>query len=152
MYLNIVFPPLLQQFWSVWSDCTHMYKSLVFGDEFLAQGLHLESHQKCSAGIRLNLSAIRINAHVCVYTVKLAYSLNSSNEWMTDSTQSKESSQRPEAASGFYIYSGSPSVCGQAWEWWSQALLMLSSITPLPPVQHSPCHNLSQSFIVLMGL
>ncbi len=39
-----------------------MYKSLVFGDEFLAQGLHLESHQKCSAGIRLNLSAIIITA------------------------------------------------------------------------------------------
>ncbi len=28
-----------------------MYKSLVFGDECLAQGLHLKSHQKCSAGI-----------------------------------------------------------------------------------------------------
>ncbi len=28
----------------------HMYKSLVFGDEFLAQGLHLKSHQRCSAG------------------------------------------------------------------------------------------------------
>ncbi len=27
MYLKIVFPPLLQQFWSVWNDCTHMYKS-----------------------------------------------------------------------------------------------------------------------------
>ncbi len=26
--------------------------SLVFGDEFLAQGLHLKSHQRCSAGIR----------------------------------------------------------------------------------------------------
>ncbi len=25
---------------------------LVFGDEFLAQGLHLKSHQRCSAGIR----------------------------------------------------------------------------------------------------
>ncbi len=49
MYLKIVFPPLLQQFLSVWSDCTHMYKSLVFGDEFLA---HLKSHQRCSAGIR----------------------------------------------------------------------------------------------------
>ncbi len=36
MYLKIVFPPLLQQFWSVWNDCTHMYKSLVFVDEFLA--------------------------------------------------------------------------------------------------------------------
>ncbi len=35
--------------------CTHML--LVFGDEFLAQGLHLKSHQKCSAGIRTWLSA-----------------------------------------------------------------------------------------------
>ncbi len=43
-------PSLLQQFWSVGNGCTHMYKSLVFGDEFLAQGLHLKSHQKCSAG------------------------------------------------------------------------------------------------------
>ncbi len=24
----------VEQFWSVWNDCTHMYKSLVFGDEF----------------------------------------------------------------------------------------------------------------------
>ncbi len=31
--------------------------SLVFGDESLAQGLHLKSHQKCSAGIRTWLSA-----------------------------------------------------------------------------------------------
>ncbi len=30
MYLKIVFPSLLQQFLSVWNDCTHMYKSLVF--------------------------------------------------------------------------------------------------------------------------
>ncbi len=29
-----------------------MYKLLVFGDEFLAQGLHLKSHQRCLAGIR----------------------------------------------------------------------------------------------------
>ncbi len=36
---------------------THMYKLLVFGDEFLAQGLHLKSHQRCSAGIRTWLSA-----------------------------------------------------------------------------------------------
>ncbi len=34
-----------------------MYKSLVFGDEFLAQGLHLKSQQRCSAGIRTWLSA-----------------------------------------------------------------------------------------------
>ncbi len=39
-------PPLLQQFWSVWNDWTHMYKSLVFVDELLA---HLKSHQRCSA-------------------------------------------------------------------------------------------------------
>ncbi len=31
--------------------------SLVFGDEFLAQCLHLKSHQRCSAGIRTWLSA-----------------------------------------------------------------------------------------------
>ncbi len=30
---------------------------LVFGDEFLAQGLHLKSHQRCSAWIRTWLSA-----------------------------------------------------------------------------------------------
>ncbi len=35
--------------------CTHM--SLVFGDEFLAQCLHLKSHQRRSAGIRTWLSA-----------------------------------------------------------------------------------------------
>ncbi len=34
-----------------------MHKSLGFGDKFLAQALHLESHQKCSAGIRTCLSA-----------------------------------------------------------------------------------------------
>ncbi len=34
-----------------------MYKSLVFGDESLAHGLHLKSHQRCSAGIRTWLSA-----------------------------------------------------------------------------------------------
>ncbi len=34
-----------------------MYKSLMFGDEFLAQGLHLKSHQKCSAGIMTRLAA-----------------------------------------------------------------------------------------------
>ncbi len=36
-----------------------MYKSLVFGDEFLAQGLHLQSHQRCSIGIRTWLSAFK---------------------------------------------------------------------------------------------
>ncbi len=44
--LKHCFPPLLHQFWSVWNDCLHMYKSLVFVDEFVA---HLKSHQRCSA-------------------------------------------------------------------------------------------------------
>ncbi len=60
MYLKIIFPPLLQQFLSVWNDCTHM--SLVFGDEFLAQGLHLKSHQKCLDGIRTCLSADQLSS------------------------------------------------------------------------------------------
>ncbi len=34
-----------------------MYISLVFGGEFLAQSLHLKSHQKCSDGMRTCLSA-----------------------------------------------------------------------------------------------
>ncbi len=29
----------------------------MYGDEFLAQGLHLKSHQRCSVGIRTWLSA-----------------------------------------------------------------------------------------------
>ncbi len=33
-----------------------MTSSLVFGDEFLAQGLHLKSYQRCSAGNRTWLS------------------------------------------------------------------------------------------------
>ncbi len=35
------------------------FNSVCFGvcDEFLAQGLHLKSHQRCSAGIRTWLSA-----------------------------------------------------------------------------------------------
>ncbi len=56
MQLNVLFPPLLQQFCSVWNDCTHMFP-YVIGDTFLAQGLHLKSHQRCSAGIRTWLSA-----------------------------------------------------------------------------------------------
>ncbi len=34
-----------------------MHKSFMFGEEFLAQGLHIKSHQRCSAGIRTWLSA-----------------------------------------------------------------------------------------------
>ncbi len=33
------------------------HMSLGFGDDILAQGLHLKSHQRCSAGIRTCLSA-----------------------------------------------------------------------------------------------
>ncbi len=36
--------------------------SLVFGDEYLAQGLHLKSHQKCSAGIGTWLSTDQSNS------------------------------------------------------------------------------------------
>ncbi len=57
---KIVFTSLLQQFWSVWNDYSHM--SLAFGDEFLAQGLHLKSHQKCSAGIGIWLSTDQSNS------------------------------------------------------------------------------------------
>ncbi len=34
--------------------------SLVFGDEFLAQGLHLKSHQRCSDGIRTRFVLMEI--------------------------------------------------------------------------------------------
>ncbi len=37
---------------SLWSK-----NRIVFGEYFLAQGLHLKSHQRCSAGIRTCLSA-----------------------------------------------------------------------------------------------
>ncbi len=38
-------------------NCMKWLYPLVFGDEFLAQGLHVKSHQRCSAGIRTCLSA-----------------------------------------------------------------------------------------------
>ncbi len=38
LVLKMVFPPLLQQLWSVWNDWTHMYKSLVFGTSHFAPG------------------------------------------------------------------------------------------------------------------
>ncbi len=38
-------------------------KSLVFGDEFWAQGLHLKSHQRCSAGIRTWFYADQVLPH-----------------------------------------------------------------------------------------
>ncbi len=34
-----------------------MYKQMVFGDELLAQGLYLKSHQRCSAGISADQSS-----------------------------------------------------------------------------------------------
>ncbi len=47
-----------------------MYKSLVFGDEFLAQGLHLKSHQRCSARIRTWLSADQSSSSTVICLVK----------------------------------------------------------------------------------
>ncbi len=47
-----------------------MYKSLVFGDEFLAQGLNLKSHQRCSAGIRTRLSADQSSSSTVTVLVK----------------------------------------------------------------------------------
>ncbi len=35
---------------------------MVFSDEFLPQGLHLKSHQRCSAGIRTWLSADQLSS------------------------------------------------------------------------------------------
>ncbi len=52
-----------------------MYKSLVFGDEFLAQGLHLKSHQRCSAGIRTWLGLAKSFA----YYVSIYISVSSSS-------------------------------------------------------------------------
>ncbi len=46
-----------------------MYKSLVFGDEFCAQGLHLKSHQKCSAGIRTWLSADQSSSSILTQSI-----------------------------------------------------------------------------------
>ncbi len=54
MYLIFLFPSTLQLL-ELSKKTTHM--SLVFGDEILAQGLLLKSHQRCSAGIRTCLSA-----------------------------------------------------------------------------------------------
>ncbi len=45
----MLFPPLLQ----VYEMTSHMYKSLVFGDEFLAQGLRLNSHRSVQLGLGL---------------------------------------------------------------------------------------------------
>ncbi len=46
-----------------------MYKSLVFGDEFLAQGLHLKSHQRCSASIIHTCKDEDYDAYKCVYVI-----------------------------------------------------------------------------------
>ncbi len=50
---------------------SHMYKSLVFGDSFLAQGLHLKSHQRYSAGIRTWLSADLLQSPIQTVAIKL---------------------------------------------------------------------------------
>ncbi len=41
------------QYFCPYNECTSHW----FSDEFLTQGLHLKSHQRCSAGIRTWLSA-----------------------------------------------------------------------------------------------
>ncbi len=53
-----------------------MYKSLVFGDECLAQGLHLKSHQRCSAGIRTWLSADQSSSSTLTESSFLFYPLS----------------------------------------------------------------------------
>ncbi len=49
----------VSQYFCPFNECTSHWclVILVFGDKFLAQGLHLKSHQRCSAGIRTWLSA-----------------------------------------------------------------------------------------------
>ncbi len=46
-----------------------MYKSLVFGDEFLAHGLHLKSQQRSSAGIRTWLYAKKVICYGIFYVM-----------------------------------------------------------------------------------
>ncbi len=48
---------------------TQRFKSLVFGDEFLAQGLHLKSHQRCSDGIRSWLSADQSSSSTLIFVL-----------------------------------------------------------------------------------
>ncbi len=58
MYLKLYFHLCCNSFEVYEMTLSHMYKSLVFGDdEFVAQGLHLKSHQRCSDGIRTNLNS-----------------------------------------------------------------------------------------------
>ncbi len=45
----------VSQYFCPYNECTSHW----FGDEFLAQGLNLKSHQRCSSGIRTWLSADR---------------------------------------------------------------------------------------------
>ncbi len=52
-----------------------MYKSLMFGDEFLAQGLHVKSHQRCSAGIRTWLILFQLVAKA-TFIIKLFFNKN----------------------------------------------------------------------------
>ncbi len=58
-----------------------MYKSLMFGDEFLAHGLYLKSHQRCSAGIRTWLSADQTIEKGPVQTVAIKLEAHNSIEY-----------------------------------------------------------------------
>ncbi len=53
--------------------CLKKKKILVFGDEFLAQGLHLKSHQRCSAEIRICLSADQSSSSIIISLWSLSY-------------------------------------------------------------------------------
>ncbi len=57
MYLKLYFHLCCNSFEVYEMTVYHMYKSFVFGDEFLAQDLHLKSHQRSSTGIRTWLSS-----------------------------------------------------------------------------------------------
>ncbi len=52
-----------------------MYKSLVFGDDFLAQGLRLKSHQKCSAMIKTWLSADQSSSSTLIQSIIIFFDL-----------------------------------------------------------------------------
>ncbi len=58
-----------------------MYKSLVFGNEFLAQGQHLKSHQRCSAGFLQNRQVLPhwLNHHFSLILVLYTEALSCYN-------------------------------------------------------------------------